>query len=104
MNNNQSFEDFLNIDYQSFSRYLFSFSGNEFGIVGALVGYLLCQKLDIDEQNSLGNFLELVGQMILAIAAQNQVKQNDNNQQDHSNSNDDDNNPFQGIFKSNLYR
>jgi len=40
----------------------------------------LCQNLDIDEQNSIGNLLELIGQMMLSIAAQNQVKQNDQNQ------------------------
>ena len=80
MNNNQAFDDFLNIDYQRLSRYLFSFSGNDFGIIGAVVGYIICQNLDIDEQNSIGNFLELIGQMILAIAAQNQVRNNDLNQ------------------------
>ena len=80
MNNNQAFDDILNIDYQRLSRYLFSFSGNDFGIIGAVVGYIICQNLDIDEQNSIGNFLELIGQMILAIAAQNQVRNNDLNQ------------------------
>ena len=80
MNYNQDFDDFLNIDYQRLSRYLFSFTGNEFGIIGSIAGYLICQNLDIDEQNSIGNFFELVGQMILAIAAQNQVKHNDSNQ------------------------
>lgn len=80
MNNNQSFDNFLNIDYRRLSRYLFNFSGNEFGIIGAVAGYLICQNLDIDEQNSIGNFFELIGQMILAIAAQNQVKNNDQNQ------------------------
>ncbi len=79
MDTNKAFESFLNVDYHSLSRYLFLFSGNEFAIIGAIVGYLLAKNLDIDEQNSLGNFLELVGQMILAIASQNQVKQNDLN-------------------------
>ena len=80
MNFNQSFEDFINVDYHSMGRFLFSLSGNEFGIIGAVIGYILCQNLDIDEQNSIGNLLELIGQMMLSIAAQNQVKQNDQNQ------------------------
>ncbi len=88
MNNNQGLDDFLDIDYKNMSRFLFSFSGNEFGIIGAIVGYLICQNLDIDEQNSLGNFFELIGQIILAIAAQNQVISNDNN----------NNNNYEGII------
>lgn len=87
--NNKGLDDFLNVDYKSFSDFLFSFSGNEFAIVGSLIGYFLSQNLDIDEQNSLGNFFELIGQIMLTISAQNQVVQNDTNQQNKTG------NPFQ---------
>lgn len=80
MDFNQSFEDFINVDYHSISHFLFELSGNEFGIIGSIIGYVLCQNLDIDEQNSIGNLFELIGQMMLSIASQNQVRQNDKNQ------------------------
>lgn len=76
MNNNNSFDDFLNVDYKSFSDFLFSFTGNEFAVIGSLIGYFIGQNLNIDEQNSLGSLFELIGQVLLTISAQNQVIQN----------------------------
>ena len=39
-------------------------------ITGCLIGILLIDNLSTTEQNSLGNFLELVGQVLLANASQ----------------------------------
>lgn len=74
--NNRSMNDFVNNDYKSLADFLFSFSGNEFAIIAAITGYIISQNLAIDEVNSLGNFFELIGQMMLSIASQNQVLHN----------------------------
>lgn len=37
---------------------------------GFLIGFILLDDLTVNEQNSLGNFLELVGQVLLANASQ----------------------------------
>ena len=73
MNENQGLNDFLNVDYQTFSDFLFSFTGNEFALVGSLIGYFIGQDLTADKQSSLGNFFELIGQVLLTISSQNQV-------------------------------
>ena len=56
---NDSMNQFMNNDYKSLSDYLFSFTGNEFAIISAIVGFVISQNLSIDEVNSLGNFLFL---------------------------------------------
>lgn len=71
MSQNQNpFDDFVNVDYASLSDWIFSFTGTEYAIVGALLGILIASPLNINQQNSIGNFLELIGQTILAINAQ----------------------------------
>ena len=42
----------------------------EFGTIGCLIGLILSAALTSDELNSLGNFLELVGQVMLTVQAQ----------------------------------
>lgn len=42
----------------------------EFTTLGVILGYLLSCNLTIDQQNSLGNWFELVGQIILTFNAQ----------------------------------
>ena len=69
---------FINNDYKSLSDYLFSFTGNEFAIISSIIGFIISQDLSIDQVNSLGNFLESVGQFMLAKAAQDQVISNRN--------------------------
>lgn len=64
------YDQFVNVDYASLSDWLFSFTGYEYGIVGAFIGLLIAAPLNINQQNSIGNFFELVGQMILTINAQ----------------------------------
>lgn len=79
---NDSMNKFINNDYKSLSDFLFSFTGNEFAIFASLVGFIISQNLTIDQVNSLGNFLECVGQFMLSKASQDQVidnrKNNDN--------------------------
>ncbi|MCI5745385.1 MAG: hypothetical protein MR270_03790 [Erysipelotrichaceae bacterium] len=75
---NDSMHQFINNDYKSLSDYLFSFTGNEFAIISSIIGFIISQDLSIDQVNSLGNFLESVGQFMLAKAAQDQVISNRN--------------------------
>ncbi len=73
---NDSMNQFVNNDYKSLADYLFSLTGNEFAILSSVIGYLISQNLQIDQANSIGNFLEAVGQFILSKAAQDQVVMN----------------------------
>lgn len=54
-----------------FINYFFSINPYELGIVANILGTLLAIPLTFNQQNTLGNFLELVGQQILLIQAQN---------------------------------
>ena len=53
----------------------FSLSPVKFSLLASLLGVLLIDNLDLDQQNSLGNFLENVGQNLLTAAAQGQTVQ-----------------------------
>lgn len=64
------FSKFVNQDYKSFSEWLFSLNTYEFTLIATVVGFLISPTLTINEQNSLGNFFELLGQVILTINAQ----------------------------------
>lgn len=83
---NDSINQFINNDYKSLSDFLFSFTGNEFAIFASIIGFIISQDLDIDEVNSLGNFLECVGQFMLSKAAQDQVIMN-NRRKNRNNNN-----------------
>jgi hypothetical protein len=67
---NDEFSKFVNQDYKSFSKWLFSLNAYEFTLIATISGFLISPVLTIDEQNSLGNFFELLGQVILTINAQ----------------------------------
>lgn len=53
----------------------FSLSPVKFSLLASLLGVLLIDNLDLNQQNSLGNFLENVGQNLLTAAAQGQTVQ-----------------------------
>lgn len=67
-------EEFLNkIDKDKikfFSTYLNKLSPLEFISLGCIVSIILSQTIDANEQNTLGNFLEMVGQILLTSYAQ----------------------------------
>ncbi len=53
--------------------YMFNFDKippNQFSLIAALLGILLNLELDVNEQNSLGNFFVSIGQTMLTAAAQ----------------------------------
>ena len=47
----------------------------KFSLLASLLGVLLIDNLNVNQQNSLGNFLESVGQSLLTAAAQAQTLQ-----------------------------
>jgi hypothetical protein len=61
----------------------FSLPPKQFSLLSSLLGLLLIDNLDYDQQNSLGNFIVNVGQTILTSAAQGQLLQSNNSQNDH---------------------
>lgn len=61
----------------------FSLPPKQFSLLSSLLGILLIDNLDLDQQNALGNFIVNVGQAILTSAAQGQMLQSNNSQDDH---------------------
>jgi hypothetical protein len=56
----------------------------QFALLSSLLGLLLIDNLDLDQQNSLGNFVVNIGQSILTAAAQGQALQSDNQKYDQT--------------------
>ncbi|MEQ8156541.1 MAG: hypothetical protein ABRQ25_16955 [Clostridiaceae bacterium] len=59
---------------------LFSLSPDQFSLLSSILGILLIDNLDTNQQNSLGNFIVGIGQAILTAAAQGQLLESDNSQ------------------------
>lgn len=59
MNKKQNFTDLLN-----------QLTPFEFSLLATITGYVLASNLNYNEQNALGNWFELVGQILLTISAQ----------------------------------
>lgn len=81
------FKCFVNQDYNSFSNWLFSLDAYTFTLIATVAGFIISQELTINQQNSLGNFFELLGQVILTINAQNTTLQQNNKKTPGINSN-----------------
>lgn len=54
-----------------FVDYLFSINPYELSLLANILGIILTIPLNANQQNTLGNFFELIGQQILTIQAQN---------------------------------
>ena len=59
-------------DIKNYANFLSKLSGNELAIIASISGYFLAQGLTPEEQNTIGNFFEAVGQILLCIGSQNQ--------------------------------
>ncbi len=59
-----------------FREIFFSIPPKQYALLSFLIGILLADELDIDEQNSLGSFLQSVGQTISMIATQRSLLEN----------------------------
>ena len=66
----KEFKEFTNYDFVSFSDWLFSLNPYEFTLIATLIGFIISPSLNSNEQNSLGNFFELLGEVLLTIQAQ----------------------------------
>lgn len=70
---NDAYDKFINQDFKNLVSWIYSLNGYEFTLIATLVAFLISPTLSINEQNSLGNFFEQMGQTLLTIAAQNQT-------------------------------
>ena len=71
MHNEFDYNDFANMNCNSFIAHLLTLSANELSLLAIGLGYLLSANINANQQSSLGNFFELVGQILLVISAQN---------------------------------
>ena len=67
MNNN--YEEFKEA-VKSFANWLDSIPPYEYSLTGVIIAYIIAPNLTNNAQNAFGNWLELVGQIILTISAQ----------------------------------
>lgn len=77
MVNINSFNKYSKEDLIGFSKFLDSLTPLEFTTLGCIIGIIIASSLNNNEQNSVGNFLELVGQVILTNQAQEVLRQNE---------------------------
>ena len=59
-----------NYNFSEFADWLFSLSGTDFVIIGTITAILISSNLTLNQQNSIGNFFELIGEAILTFNAQ----------------------------------
>jgi len=76
----KNYEEFVNQDFSSFSDWLFSLDAYEFSLIAAAIGFAISKNLTVNQQNSLGNFFELAGQVMLTINAQAATRQQQNSE------------------------
>lgn len=70
---NKTIDDFSKFDFKSLGQYLLQLSPFEVATLGCLLGLVLIPPLNAKEQNSVGNFLELIGQVLLSSSSQDSV-------------------------------
>ena len=77
---NDCFNNFTSQDFKKLSDWLNTLNPYEFSLAGVIAAYIIAPTLTPNQKNSIGNFLEEIGQIILTIAAQEiTVKQSKNN-------------------------
>ncbi len=74
-----------NNNENTFLSCFFNLPPKQFSLLSSLIGIILIDNLDTNQQNSLGNFLINVGQAILTSAAQGQLIQSNNQLGDNIN-------------------
>lgn len=63
-------------EIKNYASFLYGLTGNELALLASAAGFLLSQGINSNQINSLGNFLEGVGQIMLIIGAQEQLRKN----------------------------
>ena len=71
MNQDFDYDSFKDMSCSNFFNYLLSLSANELSLLAIGLGFLFSYNTTPNEQNSLGNFFELIGQLLLTLSAQN---------------------------------
>lgn len=61
---------FNNEEIRNYAAFLNALTPNELATIASLAGLFLSQGLTSSQQNSVGNFLEAIGQIMQCIAAQ----------------------------------
>ena len=74
---NEEFEKFVSQDFNDIAKWLNSLNAYEFTLIATGVGIIIAKGLTINQQNSVGNFFEQIGQTLLTIGAQNQTVKHD---------------------------
>lgn len=82
MNNNNY--NFNNPSFKDFAGWLYKLSPTEFVTLGTIASYLISYGLTVNEQNSIGNWLEMVGQIILTFNAQETTLSNASSQNNYN--------------------
>ena len=73
-----------NYDFKEEARFLHTLDPTEYALVATIIGILISQNLSINEKNSLGNFIIEIGQVMLTIAAQENLMVNLNHTSVHN--------------------
>ena len=73
--NNEYIKDFLNHDFCKFSNWLFSLDPYQFTLLATVIGFAITPTLNSNQQQSLGNFFDMVGQVLLTVYSQEVVLQ-----------------------------
>ena len=63
-------------NFSSFKDWIFSLSGLDFTIAATTIAIIMSQNLDHNQQNSVGNFFFLIGQVLITMNAQDITKLN----------------------------
>ena len=69
-------DKFKDLSMADFISYLLELNDVELTLLATIIGYYLSIDIDYNKQNSLGNFFELIGQILLTIAAQSSSMNN----------------------------
>ena len=86
--NNDAFNSFKDLEFNDIAKWLNSINAYELTIIATGIGIVIAKGLTINQQNSLGNFFEQIGQTLLTIGAQNTtVKHNSKRNSSLSNNN-----------------
>lgn len=66
-------------DVKNYASFLKKLTPNQLTVIGSLIGVLMSQNLSADEAQSLGNVLELIGQVLLTYGSQKQLLDDESN-------------------------
>lgn len=72
---NNQFDDFININYNKISDEILNQGSIEITTLAFIISMIIALPLNSDQQNALGNFLQLIGQSIETVSGFNSLKQ-----------------------------